>query len=110
MIVWLGIAVHLQVEQGRYRDVLRDILSPENQPRKALRHLNVLGIVISYADLYKVITLKLMKISEKRQYSNFYHQSNESVNIEMIAISTNINKSEPSRKTAETLIEKTIKV
>jgi hypothetical protein len=39
-----------------------------------------------------------------------FHQSNESVNIEMIEISTNIDKSEPSSKKAEPIIEKTIKV
>jgi hypothetical protein len=39
-----------------------------------------------------------------------FHQSNESINIEMIEISTNIDKSESSSKKAEPIIEKTIKV
>ena len=45
---------------------LQENLSRENIQRKALRHLNMLGIVISNTCFYNVIKIKLMKISEKR--------------------------------------------
>ena len=74
----------------------------ENQQRKALRHLIKLGIVISYVCFYQVIT------DDNRQ--TVTDQSSECVQIEMIEMSTNIDKSEPSSNNAEPINEKTIKV
>jgi hypothetical protein len=61
----------------------------------------MLGIVISYACFYKVI-----KYDNRQTVTD---QSSESVKIEMIEMSTNIDKSEPSSKKAEPINEKTIK-
>ena len=74
----------------------------ENQQRKALRHLNMLGIDISYACFYQVIK------DDNRQ--TVTDQSSECVKTEMIEMSTNIDKSEPSSNKAEPINEKTIKV
>ena len=62
----------------------------------------MLGIVISCACFHKVI-----------QYDNrqtVIDQSSECVKIEMIEMSPNIDKSEPSSNKAEPINEKTIKV
>jgi hypothetical protein len=86
---------------SHYRVAYRKIVT-ENQQRKALRHLIKLGIVISYACFYQVIK------DDNRQ--TITDQSSASGNIEMIEMSTNIDKSEPSSNKAEPIHEKTIKV
>ena len=61
----------------------------------------MLGIVISYACFYKVI-----KYDNRQTVTD---QSSASGNIEMIEMSTNIDKSESSSKKAEPINQKTIK-
>lgn len=61
----------------------------------------MLGIVIFYACFYKVI-----KYDNRQTVTD---QSSASGNIEMIEMSTNIDKSEPSSEKAEPINEKTIK-
>jgi hypothetical protein len=109
-----GTLSHLQVEQNHYRGVLQENFSPENQQRKALRHLNTLGIVISFTCFFKVIKLKLMNFSRKDDNRvTITDQSSESVNIEMIEMRTNIHallERVTQLEKTEQINEKTIKV